>query len=317
MNNRNVCRTTGLLVAISVATILSGCASTPEAPAGSREVRNKLTVLKSDSALASQVPVAIEQTEAAVKLAETPQSDAALAAHRIYMADHMVDTTRATAETRLAESERAAISQQGDANRLAARTQEANNARDAATMARADATQARDEANSAQMAAQRARSDADAARAATAASTAAAEVNRQELAEQIALLQARATDRGLVLTLGDVLFATGSANLKPGAIGNLDRLVTFLNKYPDRTAVIEGHTDSMGSDVYNQDLSLRRADSVRGYIASNGVSSTRLTSVGKGESEPVASNDSAAGRQQNRRVEIVIGNDTQGATAAR
>lgn len=310
MNTRTGYRTTGITVAAAVAAILAGCASTPEAPVGSREVRNKLTTLQSDTALASQVRVAIEQTEAAVKLAETPQRDAELAAHRIYMADHMVDTTRATAETRLAESQRAALRQQADNARLAARTIEAD-------IARADATQARSEASAAQMAALAARGDAEAARTATATAAAAADARRRELAEQIALLQARDTDRGIVLTLGDVLFASGSASLRPGTIGNLDRLVVFLDKYPDRNAVIEGHTDSMGSDMHNQDLSLRRADSVRSYIAGKGISSSRLTSVGKGEAQPLASNDSAAGRRQNRRVEIVIGDDTQAATAAR
>jgi outer membrane protein OmpA-like peptidoglycan-associated protein len=320
MKNYRTSPAAGLMVATAVAAILAGCASTPEAPAGSQAVRSKLMLLKSENALAMQVPVAIEQAETAVKLAETAQPDAELAAHRVYMADHMVDTTRATAETRLAESQRAAISQQNDANRLAARTLEADSARRAAENARADAAtarneaaSARDEADSARMAATTARNDAAAARTANDAAAAAADAKRQELAAQIALLQARTTERGIVLTLGDVLFATGSSDLKPGAIDNLDRLVSFLGKYPDRNAVIEGHTDSRGADAYNQELSLRRADSVRGYIAGKGVASTRLSSVGKGEAVPVASNDSAAGRQQNRRVEIVIGNDLQAA----
>ncbi|HEY6124972.1 MAG TPA: OmpA family protein, partial [Steroidobacteraceae bacterium] len=123
---------------------------------------------------------------------------------------------------------------------------------------------------------------------------------------QLEILQARPTDRGLVLTLGDTLFATGKSEIKSGATANLDRLTAFLNEYPTRTASIEGYTDSMGSEEMNQSLSQRRADAVRGYLVGQGVGSTRLTSSGRGENSPVADNGSAEGRQQNRRVEVVI-----------
>jgi len=108
--------------------------------------------------------------------------------------------------------------------------------------------------------------------------------------------------------LGDVLFMTGRADLQAGSVGNLGRLVTFLNKYPDRTVAIEGYTDSVGSEDYNQRLSERRADSVKSYLAGQGIGSIRLSASGKGESDPVAANDSASGRQQNRRVEVIISN---------
>lgn len=299
-------------VAAAIAMIISACASMPVAPPGSMELRSKLTALKSDPSLASRAPVALEQAESAVALAETRQGDPELAAHRVYMADRMIDTARATAETRLAEAQRADIKQQSDNDRLAARTREADAANSAAATARADAAVARNAADSARVDATAARTEAEAARNATAAAATAAalsETQRQELSRQIALLQGRTTERGIVLTLGDVLFATGSASLKAGHIDNLDRLAAFMTKYADRTASIEGHTDSIGADAYNQDLSMRRADSVRAYLDNHGVSSDRLTSIGKGESEPVADNDSAAGRQQNRRVEVIIRND--------
>jgi outer membrane protein OmpA-like peptidoglycan-associated protein len=117
-------------------------------------------------------------------------------------------------------------------------------------------------------------------------------------------------DRGLVLTLGDVLFTSGRADLKPGAAGNLNKLVAFLNKYPDRSVSIQGYTDSVGSEDYNQGLSERRADSVKSYLAGQGISTMRLSALGKGRSDPVADNGSAAGRQQNRRVEVIISNPT-------
>ncbi|MCC5809220.1 MAG: OmpA family protein [Ectothiorhodospiraceae bacterium] len=129
-----------------------------------------------------------------------------------------------------------------------------------------------------------------------------------ELQRQIDTLQAETTERGIVLTLQDVLFATGSAELQRGADENLNRLVEFLLQHPERAVLIEGHTDSVGSAESNQRLSQRRADSVRSELIRRGVPSGRLSSSGMGEDRPVASNDSASGRQQNRRVEIIIEN---------
>ncbi len=126
------------------------------------------------------------------------------------------------------------------------------------------------------------------------------------LAQELAALQAEKTDRGFVITLGDVLFEYDKANLKPGAQQNLYRLVTFLNEHSDQTVVIEGHTDSRGSDTYNLDLSQRRAQTVQGFLLSNGIGGERIAARGYGEAYPVASNGTMAGRQQNRRVEIVL-----------
>ena len=134
---------------------------------------------------------------------------------------------------------------------------------------------------------------------------------------ELETLQAKQTDRGMVLTLGDVLFATGQANLQPGAMRVVDQLGTFMGKYPDARITVEGHTDSMGSDSYNLDLSQRRADAVRAAVTSRGVDGTRIIARGLGESLPVASNDHAAGRQQNRRVEIIFADTAAGASAQR
>jgi outer membrane protein OmpA-like peptidoglycan-associated protein len=109
-----------------------------------------------------------------------------------------------------------------------------------------------------------------------------------------------------VLTLGDVLFETGRADLKAGAAVNLGKLVAFLTKYPERLVAIEGYTDSVGSDDYNQALSQRRADSVRSYLVRAGIEPGRLSASGMGKNDPVADNDSAIGRQQNRRVAVII-----------
>ncbi len=111
-----------------------------------------------------------------------------------------------------------------------------------------------------------------------------------------------------MLTLGDVLFTSGKADLKAAATGTLNKLTVFLNKYPDRTVSIEGYTDSLGSDEYNQGLSQRRAEAVKSYLIGQGIGAERLTARGKGESEPLAGNDTELGRQQNRRVAVVIDN---------
>lgn len=128
----------------------------------------------------------------------------------------------------------------------------------------------------------------------------------QLLQEELDQLKAQKTDRGYVLTLGDVLFDTGKATLKPGANVTVDRLAKFLQDTPERTVMIEGHTDSVGSSESNQLLSQRRADAVKSALLERGVAPNRIQTLGKGEDYPKASNDNAAGRQQNRRVEVVI-----------
>jgi len=128
----------------------------------------------------------------------------------------------------------------------------------------------------------------------------------ESLQEQLAALQARETDRGLVVTLGDILFDVDEAQLTPGGELQVSRLADALRQMPDRNVLIEGHTDSTGSAAYNLDLSQRRASEVEGLLLVQGVDPTRVVTRGYGEDYPVASNDSAAGRQQNRRVEVVI-----------
>jgi outer membrane protein OmpA-like peptidoglycan-associated protein len=336
-----------LIAAAVGAALLAGCASTPVAPEGAAAARLKLTQLQSDPTLADRAPLAIHEATAAVVAAEQPEADQSLAQHRVYIADRMVDTARADAETRRAEDQRVALAAQRESSRLDARTREANAAHYQADVARADDAQqkliasaatdqartaiaegeqqrlnaeaARDQATQAQALGAEQKQDADSARAdaataaakaSDAAAVAAADSARQaaELQRQIDLLQARPTDRGLVLTLGDVLFVSGHSELRAGSSEHLDKLVSFLNRYPERSAVIEGYTDSVGTESYNQALSQRRAEAVRSYLVSQGVASARLDASGKGESNPVADNGSADGRQQNRRVEVVISN---------
>jgi OOP family OmpA-OmpF porin len=127
-----------------------------------------------------------------------------------------------------------------------------------------------------------------------------------QLEQELAALKAQQTERGTVLTLSDVLFESNRADLKPGIMRTLFPLVTFLKEHLRRTVSIEGHTDSIGSSSYNLDLSEHRAAAVRDFLVAQGIEPGRITAVGYGETYPVVSNDTEAGRQQNRRVEVVL-----------
>ena len=119
------------------------------------------------------------------------------------------------------------------------------------------------------------------------------------------------------MTLGDVLFDTGRAELKPGASRKLDQLAQFLNEHKDRRVQIDGFTDSVGSDGYNEELSRRRADTVKSALLVRGIDASRIGTQGYGKAYPVADNGDSGGRQLNRRVEVVIGGDNGTAIAPR
>lgn len=264
-----------MLVASAVASVLfTACSTAPTQPEGANDARSKLTQLQSDPQLAARAPVAIKEAELAARAAEQPQQDKALADHLVFMADRKVDIAIALSQSRMLVDQREMLSQQRETARLDSRTREVDRARN-------DAASARLESEAAQQ-------------------------QTDALQKQIEALNAKATDRGLVVTLGDVLFDTGKAELKGGAARSISKLADFLNKYNDRTVMIEGHTDNVGSDDYNMGLSQRRADSVKAYLVGEGINPNRLVASGKGESSPVAGNDTASGRQQNRRVEVII-----------
>ena len=135
-----------------------------------------------------------------------------------------------------------------------------------------------------------------------------AAVDLQKQMDEMAALQAEKTDRGMVLTLGDVLFESGESTLAPGAARNIGKIAEFMLNYPERNAVIEGHTDSMGDEDFNLDLSRDRAFAVREALIQSGVTANRISTQGFGEALPVASNTSSTGRQKNRRVDIIFPN---------
>jgi outer membrane protein OmpA-like peptidoglycan-associated protein len=219
------------------------------------------------------------------------------------------------------------------AARLAAErdTQAATAARDAAerdtqaaALARDAAERDRAEANAARVAAETARTQAESAQRTAEAQTqqaqsAAAQAERDkvllraQLRDQLNLvLETRESARGLIVNLSDVLFDTASSNLKPGAREKLARVSGILVSHPGLRLEIEGHTDNVGTDAYNQGLSSRRAESVRVYLVEQRIQADSVGASGLGEGHPVATNDTAAGRQQNRRVEMIVSGDIIG-----
>ncbi|MGE0824590.1 MAG: OmpA family protein [Candidatus Binatia bacterium] len=234
--------------------------------------------------ITTNAPVALREAQQSLQRAErvwSEDKDSEEVTHLAYVTEQQLEIARATAEKKVAE---AAIEQLGAEREkvlLEARTREATIAQRAAANARTQA-------------------ELEAARAAEQSARA------QQLEQELTALKAKQTERGLVLTLGDVLFEYNKATLKPGAMQNLYQLVTFLKENPSRNLIIEGHTDSTGSDAYNLELSQRRARAVASFLVENGVEQGRITTRGYGEAYPVASNGSEVGRQENRRVEIVI-----------
>lgn len=302
----SVIRTTLLGATVGSVVLLSACAAQSVKDPGVERVRANLTDLQSDSNLASRAPVAMHDAEAAVNAAEQPQKDPAVTAHLVYLADHKVQIARASAQTSFTEDQRKAISDKNAQIQLDARTREADSAKRDNAMLQADnaavnrkAAELQAQTDSTNMRNNQLQAQSDSAN-----------QKNDALQAQLLALQGKQTDRGMVLTLGDVLFSTGRADLKAGGTSKLDRLAAFLAQAPDRTVRIEGHTDNRGGQDLNQALSQRRADSVSTYLTNRGIDAKRVTAVGEGYSSPIADNKTEAGRQANRRVEIIISNPT-------
>jgi outer membrane protein OmpA-like peptidoglycan-associated protein len=243
------------------------------------------------------------QAEDATRQKEQAQSDQARAERARSRAES--DTARAQLATAQAESDTAraqadATRAQSDADR--AKSDMANNqaaSADALSAAQADAEQSRLAAQQAQASAQQA--DADKA------------AMRVRLSEQLnKILQTRDSARGLIVSMSDVLFDTGKYSLKPGAREKLAKVAGILLAYPGLNIEVGGYTDNVGGDQMNQTLSENRARSVRDYLVQQGVAMNSVTARGFGNTLAVASNDSAAGRQQNRRVELLVSGEAIG-----
>jgi outer membrane protein OmpA-like peptidoglycan-associated protein len=220
------------------------------------------------------------------------------------------ETARVSAERDKAAAEAARLAAEAQVQQARVLAEQAARDKAAAEAARAAAESARAAAESARLAAeaqaQRAQSDAAQADREKAAL-------RDQLRQQLnTVLETRESARGLIVNLSDVLFDTGSANLKGGAREKLAKVAGIFLAHPGLKMQVEGHTDSVGSEDYNQRLSQNRADSVRTYLVAQGIPSGSVGTAGFGESQPVASNTTEAGRQQNRRVELIVSGEQIG-----
>jgi outer membrane protein OmpA-like peptidoglycan-associated protein len=280
--------------ALLAVSLFAGCASTPQS-ALLDEARSSYARAQADPQVTSQA--ALELKDAGDTLnravaAQTNKEDRAKIDQLAYLAKQKIAVAEETARRKADEQGLANASVERERIRLIARTAEADQAKQQALAAEAANRQ-----KSAELA----------------AANAAAERDKERLAQlenQLTELNAKKTGRGMVITLGDVLFDTGRAELKPGGVSNVQKLSAFLRQYPQRKVMIEGFTDNVGSDSLNQQLSERRAESVRTALLNMGIGSDRISTRGYGKAYPVAGNDSAGSRQLNRRVEIVLSDDS-------
>lgn len=268
---------TKLLLAISAALALGACATTQQPNAALESARTAVQTAEADPNVNRYAPLDLQAAKNDLEIAENAYNNhkPAEIGQPAYMATQNARLAQAHAAAKADDARVAAGQTERDQIMLQGRTREAENAK----MQAANANQERDQAN--------------------------AETARVQA--ELDQLKATPTPRGMVMTLGDVLFDTGRAELKPGAGRKMDQLAQFLSEHPDRRVQIDGFTDSVGTDAYNEELSQHRADAVRAALITRGIDPSRIGSEGYGKAFPVASNTDSGGRQLNRRVEVVIG----------
>jgi outer membrane protein OmpA-like peptidoglycan-associated protein len=287
-------------IVLASSLFLSACSSMPTTTATLDEARADFVAANNNPQVSSYAPLEFKQASDALDRANqaAAKRESLDTIDRLaYVAKQRIATAQEVAKAKGAEAEIADASRQRDRVQLEARTAEAERARRDAAAAQAQAANAQAQAADAQ-------AQADAARAQTA-----------QLAERSARLEAllielhaQKTARGMVVTIGDVLFATDRAELNANGVATVRKLAEVMMQNPDRTVLVEGFTDSTGSTAHNQDLSERRAASVAQALTGLGVPRDHVALRGYGEAYPVAANDTASNRQLNRRVEIVLSN---------
>ncbi len=268
--------------------MLAACAG-PQPNANVTAAQASLQQAQSNAARADLARIEIDEAEKAVAMAEAARrdkDDKARVDHLAWLAQRRVELANTVASRKQTERDIEAASRERDQIRLQASQQRAQSAQ-----AQAETLANRNQNLTSEAAQSRERAE--------------------SLQKRLAALQAKETERGLVVTLSDVLFDLGQAELKPGAIARVNQLAQVMRDYPERNVLIEGFTDSSGPDALNQALSERRAMSVRRALIDAGVDARRIVARGLSEQYPVATNDTPAGRQQNRRVEVVL-SDGQG-----
>ena len=312
--------------ALAIVALMAACARTPTSTSLLESTRAEYRQVEQNPNVGTYAQMEMKQASDAMREANlsaerresTEQID-----KQAYLARQKIALTQEVVKRKVAEADVAAAAKERDFIRLNQRTNEANQANAnaqqaqvAAQVAQQDATQAQANAEQAQRNTQEAQRAADDARTKTAQAQARTSQLEVQLEAQLAELAAKKTERGIIITLGDVLFGTDQSSLTPDGMRSAQKLADVLAQNPSRTVLVEGFTDSTGTSGYNQELSSRRAAAVRDALMQMGIASQRISVRGYGESYPVAGNDSPAGRQLNRRVEIVL-SDAAGVTKQR
>lgn len=287
--------------------LLTACANVTKQKTAMDEVNDDFNQLNTNTVAQQLVPVAIYDAQKAVsnanKAIET-KAPVGVQNHLLFVADKKIKLALIALETKQVEQEQDALVKEREKALLAAKVMELTQLRGEARAAKL-ATLERDEALKKTQAEL---SNKEALLAASSAKNAEAETKLQNLEARMAGLETQRTSRGLVATLGGVFFDSGKATLHAGVARNLDPVVEALQAYPELTISIEGHTDSTGNDAFNQSLSANRAQSVKNMLTSKGIDAARITTQGLGSAYPVTTNETEAGRQRNRRVEVVFNN---------
>jgi len=298
-----------------VGMLLFGCGPAVKENALLEQARASFSAAQNDPTVIGNAPLELQKAKSDLDMADKllkKGAEESEVEHFAYLAQQRTAIARETANIKMAEQAVEAASAERSKVLLEARTAEADRALQLADTRQKEAELAEQRALAQQKQAEAARQQAGAMTAEAEKARAeamSAEERARKLEAQIAELNATKSERGLVITLGDVLFDTNKSELRSGAQFTIDKIATFLAEYPTRKALIEGFTDSTGTVDYNQRLSERRAEAVRNAIAARGVDSSRLMTRGYGVAFPVASNETAEGRQRNRRVEVIISDE--------
>ena len=295
--------------ALAVALLVGACSSAPKTTGLLDQTRSDFRTAQNDPKVATNAPLELKQAGDALAQANAAATDND-SDEKIdklaYVAKQKIALTQEIAKKKTAEAEVANAGQERDQMRLAQRTNEANMAKNSAEQSQAAAQVAQAQALAAQQQTQIAQDQAAAAQ----RTTQDAKARATQLEAQLADLAAKQTARGMVITLGDVLFGTDLARLNAEGMRTAQKLANVLKENPQRSVLVEGFADSTGASAYNQALSERRAGAVQSALLELGVARERVALRGYGESYPIAANDTAPNRQLNRRVEIVLSDDT-------
>jgi outer membrane protein OmpA-like peptidoglycan-associated protein len=295
-------------IALPLLILLAACGGPPANNPLLTNATEEYNIAEQDTMVVKYAPVALKEAEESLEITRklwAAKADKSAVDHYAYIAQKKtviaVETASfnaATSEISQSEVERQQVLldvRQSEADRSEAR---AESALSEAKSERALAVEARDNAEESRQTAMD------------------AEERAKLLAQRVNELEARPTDRGLVLTLGDVLFEFGKSTMRSEGMKNMDDLASFLVEYPERNIMIEGFTDNIGSEAFNMELSRNRAISVQSALVNRNITASRINIIGYGFQFPVANNASESGRQQNRRVEIII-SDQEGNITAR